>query len=295
MKYVSLILTIAFFTSCCGTNQASRNNSQNDSSEDVSLETFEETMIVMEESSEMTSEEVATEDEVEEELSPVVNVTTTAIIIEAFDHSQWHELLNKYVSDEGNVNYKSFKNDHSALKNYIKALGDNQPDQGWTKDDKLAYWINAYNAMTVDLIVRNYPIKSIKDIDDPWEQRLWQLGSKWYNLDEIEHQILRKMNEPRIHFGIVCASYSCPKLLNEALSATTLESQLSKATRDFLSDTKRNVIRENEVILSKIFQWFAKDFKQNGSLIDFLNQYTEVDIASNAKKKFMDYNWALNE
>jgi len=295
MKSLSLILILVIFSSCCGINQTTGNISQYESSEDASLETFEETMIVIEEESTMTSEEVIIEAEVEEEVSPEVEVVSTLIILEVFDHSEWNALLKKYVSNEGNVNYKGFKNDHLALKDYIAALGDNQPEQGWTKEDKLAYWINAYNAMTVDLIVRNYPIKSIKDIDKPWEQRLWQLGAKWYNLDEIEHQILRKMNEPRIHFGIVCASYSCPKLLNEAFTPTALEDQLSKATRDFLSDTKRNIISKNEIKLSKIFQWFAKDFKQNGSLIDFLNPYTEVTIASNAKKKFMDYNWALNE
>ena len=76
----------------------------------------------------------------------------------------------------------------------------------------LAFWMNAYNALTIDLILRNYPVDSIKDIKNPWDQRLWKLGDKWYNLNQIEHDILRKMDEPRIHFGIVCASFSCPKL-----------------------------------------------------------------------------------
>ena len=212
-----------------------------------------------------------------------------------FDHSIWNNLLQKYVSNDGKVNYKGFKNDRSKLKTYINLLSENTPTNSWTKNEKLAYWINAYNALTVDLIVRNYPVKSIKDIEDPWKQRLWKLGDKWYNLEEIEHQILRKMNEPRIHFAIVCASYSCPKLANEAYNAENLDVQLTKATKDFLADKKRNEITPNKIKLSKIFSWFAKDFKQNGSLINFLNQYAEVKISKNAKKTFKEYIWTLNE
>jgi len=121
------------------------------------------------------------------------------------------------------------------------------------------------------------------------------LGAKWYNLNEIEHQILRKMNEPRIHFAIVCASYSCPKLRNKTYTAADLENQLTSVTKAFLNDPERNFISENNLELSKIFQWFAKDFKQNGSLIDFLNRYSDIQISENSKKKFKDYNWTLNE
>ena len=103
------------------------------------------------------------------------------------------------------------------------------------------------------------------------------------------------MNEPRIHFAIVCASVSCPKLLNEAYTSEHLETQLTNATIAFLSDTERNVITENSIALSKIFQWFAKDFKQNGDIIDFINQYSDVKISEKAKKSFKDYNWDLNE
>jgi len=181
------------------------------------------------------------------------------------------------------------------LQQYITSLAENMPNNSWSRDDKLAYWINAYNALTVDLILRHYPINSIKDIKDPWKQRFWKLGDKWYNLDEIEHQIIRKMNEPRIHFALVCAAVSCPKLYNQAFTASNLEDDLSKLTREFLSDTSKNTITENSLKLSKIFNWFAKDFKQNGSLIDFLNTYTSVNISKSAKKRFNSYNWSLNE
>ena len=211
------------------------------------------------------------------------------------DHSIWEGLLKKYVSENGNVNYNGFKKDANLLNSYIDYLSTKVPSKNCTKQEILAFWINAYNALTVNLIIRNYPVKSIKDIKNPWGQRIWKLGDKMYDLEEIEHEILRKMNEPRIHFAIVCASYSCPKLQNEAFTAENLERQLTNAAKEFLADKKRNEISENSIKISKIFDWFSKDFTQNGSLIDYLNQFTDITIASNAKKGFKDYNWALNE
>jgi hypothetical protein len=258
MKYLSLFAILFIVTSCSGSPKVSDNSSLHKTSNETTTNSTKETSY-------------------------------------SFDHKLWNELLVKHVSKEGHVNYKGFIKDIELLQDYIKSLGNNMPTESWSKNEKLAYWVNAYNALTIDLIVKNYPVKSIKAIDDPWKQRLWNLGGKLYNLDEIEHQILRKMNEPRIHFGIVCASYSCPKLFNEAFTSDKLDLQLTKATRDFLADSERNIVSENELILSKIFKWFAKDFKQNGSLIDFINQYSDINISSNAKKTFKDYNWDLNE
>lgn len=216
---------------------------------------------------------------------------------EVFSHTIWNNLLQKHVSKEGVVDYKGFKKDHKELKKYIILLSGDDEDSGnnVSKEEKLAFWINAYNALTIDLILRNYPLKSIKDIKKPWDQRLWMIGYLWYNLNDIEHKILRKMNEPRIHFAINCASFSCPPLLNEAFTAEKLEQQLTQVTKVFLADSQRNTITANKIEISKIFKWFSKDFKQNGSLIDFLNQYSDVKINKNAKKSYKDYNWNLNE
>lgn len=277
MKYLSLFFTLLFVTSCNGYTKVSDNSPTG------------------KDSIEVTSNEVANTNELETSLNTNDINNTAAEVRLQFDHHQWNTLLSRHVSNNGNVNYKGFKRDIVLLQNYIGTLSENMPNETWSKEAKLAYWINAYNALTVDLIVKNYPIKSIKDIDNPWGQRLWNLGGTLYNLDEIEHKILRKMDDPRIHFGIVCASFSCPKLLNTAFTAEQLDEQLTTATRDFLSDTDRNNISENELNLSKIFQWFAKDFKQNGTLIDFIDQYSDINISPNAKKRYKDYNWALNE
>ncbi|MGV6827822.1 MAG: DUF547 domain-containing protein [Flavobacteriales bacterium] len=308
MKYTSLLLITLFITtSCCGAKEVSKTN--NETTQTIIQETFDpppvpnppkDTSIVVEE--ENTVPEIQTvEAPIEKEVINVIetqkepNKETPTVFQTVFDHSIWNDLLQENVSNNGHVNYKDFKSDGTKLKEYITSLSKNTPTSSWTKEDKLAYWINAYNALTVDLIVRNYPVKSIKDIKDPWDQRLWKLGDKWYNLNEIEHQILRKMNEPRIHFAIVCASYSCPKLQNTAFEASKLDSQLNQAVKEFLADPNRNEISKNSIKLSKIFSWFAKDFKQNGSLIDFLNQYAEVQISKKAKKSFKEYNWNLNE
>lgn len=210
-------------------------------------------------------------------------------------HELWSELLAKHVSNSGEVNYKSFAKDSVKLKEYISYLAKNTPSKNTAKNEKLAYWINLYNALTVDLIVHHYPIKSIKDIKNPWKQRLWKTANLSYNLDEIEHDILRKMNEPRIHFAIVCASISCPKLQNQAYTANLLETQLTKATKEFLADNTKNEITENELKLSKIFKWFTKDFETNGTVIDFINQYTTTTISGDAKINYKNYNWNLNE
>ncbi|TCK67432.1 uncharacterized protein DUF547 [Winogradskyella wandonensis] len=206
-----------------------------------------------------------------------------------------NNILQNYVSENGEVNYSEIKNDRTDLDIYIDYISENLPEDSWSKNEKLAYWINAYNALTIDLILRNYPIKSIKDIKDPWDQRFWKFGEKWINLNQIEHEILRKMDEPRIHFAIVCASFSCPKLQNKAFTASNLDTQLTNATKEFLADKNRNIISADKLQLSKIFKWFAKDFKTDGNLIDFLNKYTEVEISSGAKKSFLDYNWDLND
>jgi Protein of unknown function, DUF547 len=213
---------------------------------------------------------------------------------QVFDHSPFNELLQNHVSEKGVVSYTGFQKNNKKLRAYIASLSETMPDESWSKNEKLAYWMNAYNAMTIDLILRNLPLKSIKDIDKPWDQRLWKLGEKWYNLDEIEHQILRKMDEPRIHFGINCASYSCPPLLNEAFTAEKVDAQLDFLANTFINDSTRNTISRDSVEISKIFNWFSKDFKQNGSIIDYLNQYANRTISANAKVRYKDYNWELN-
>lgn len=224
-----------------------------------------------------------------------IEETITDEIKEAFDHTEWNSLLTQHVSSTGQVNYKGFKSDRVKLKVYLDQLSIELPNDNWTKEDELAYWMNAYNAFTVKLIIDNYPVKSIKDIKDPWDARFFKMGDRWRNLNEIEHKILRKMGDARIHFGINCASFSCPTIHNKAFTAANVNETLDELAKNFINDKRHNEISANQIKLSKIFQWFAKDFKENGSLIDFLNQYSEIKINKNARKSFKKYNWTLNE
>ncbi len=211
------------------------------------------------------------------------------------NHSQWNALLQKHVSEKGNVNYKGFKKDSKQLQLYLDELALKTPSKNESKNAVLAYWINAYNAFTVKLIVDNYPTKSIKDLPNAWGNKFITLAGKKYSLETIEHEILRKMNEPRIHFAINCASFSCPNLMNEAFTEANLESQLQKTAKDFINDKTKNTIGADKIEISKIFDWFADDFKTKGTLIDYLNQYSAVKINTNAKIRFKEYNWSLNE
>jgi hypothetical protein len=297
--FLILITTLVFTSSCCGTQKIVQN--QNIANNVIAI--VSELPDAIEDPSELATPKPTLKDNsIEVSLGEDGTVsedgiteTTEITYAEAFDHAIFNDLLKKHVSSDGNVNYNGFKSDFKTLQSYIDLLKTYQPIDRWTKEDKFAYWINAYNALTIDLILRNYPTKSIKDIKDPWDQRLWELGEKSYNLNDIEHEILRKMNEPRIHFAIVCASVSCPKLQNEAFTALNLEEQLTNATKEFLKDTSKNELSENNIKLSKIFKWFKKDFEQNGSLIDFFNQYSEVSVSNGAKKSYKDYNWDLND
>ena len=298
MKYL-IYFSFSFFLLACSANKAvtqapEQTIPSNLPAVNTEPEKTEEIELVKESSEAETPANNATKETVSQ--TDIIEETTKKEIVAT--HTLWNDLLQKHVSDAGQVNYKAFKTDKAKLLSYIQGLNLIYTDASFTslsREETLAFWINAYNALTVDLILKNYPIKSIKDIDKPWDQRFWELGDKWFNLSDIEHEILRKMDEPRIHFAIVCASVSCPKLQNTAFTASNLETQLTNATKEFLSDPERNELSENSIKISKIFQWFSKDFKQDGDIIDFLNQYSDVEISAKAKKSFKDYNWNLNE
>lgn len=221
-------------------------------------------------------------------------------------HQIWDQLVKTHVKPNGMVDYKEFIKDKAKLEQYLKLISENAPDRKtWSKNQQLAYWINAYNAFTVKLIVDNYPTQSIRDlgpklkiplIKDVWHYKFFKIGGVESSLDEIEHSIIRKeFDEPRIHFAINCASVSCPPLLNEAFVPEKLDSQLQKVAITFINDPTRNKITPDAVQISSIFLWFKGDFTKKGSLIDFLNLYSKVKIKSNAKISHLDYNWNLNE
>jgi hypothetical protein len=219
-------------------------------------------------------------------------------------HGEWDALVKKHVSKNGMVDYQGFLKDKKQLQVYLDKLSANRPTSKWSKNEKLAFWINAYNAFTVKLIVDHYPVKSIKDIKKgiPFVNSVWDIafipmGKEKIDLNYIEHTILRKeFKDPRIHAAINCASFSCPLLRNEAYTAVRLDEQLNDAMRRFVNDSQRNQLDKSNIKISKIFSWFAGDFKLNGSsVVDYLNKYAKKRVQPNAKIDFLEYQWELND
>ncbi|WP_040585705.1 DUF547 domain-containing protein [Spirosoma luteum] len=222
------------------------------------------------------------------------------------DHSIFDKLLKKYVNDKGLVNYKGFKSDVKTLDQYLDMLSKNPPASSWSKNEEMAYWINAYNAFTIKDVVKHYPIESIKDIGSkiqipfvttPWAEKFFTIGGEKMSLDNIEHGTLRKKyNDPRIHFALVCASISCPRLRNEAFTADKLDAQLNDQGSDFLNNPAKNKISKDAAKLSKYFDWYKGDFKDGGqSVVKWVNKYSTTKITDNTKIDYLDYNWNLNE
>jgi uncharacterized protein DUF547 len=245
----------------------------------------------------------------------------------AFDPSYkaWDELLRKHVTyvQDGNasrVDYAGLAKDHAAL----KAVEDDFQKvtraefAAWSKAEQQAFLINAYNAFTLEKILRRYPdIKSIRDygsvFGNPWKDKFFTLFGEPANLDFIEHETLRKegvYDDPRVHVSVVCASIGCPMLRNEAFTAARLDAQMEDGMRRFLSDRTRNrynaATRRLEV--SKIFDWYGKDFEKGhkgytsvkaafAKYADQLADKPEDRAAIRAQAvgvAFLDYDWSLN-
>ncbi|WP_276388547.1 DUF547 domain-containing protein [Eudoraea chungangensis] len=206
----------------------------------------------------------------------------------------WDSLLSRHVDSKGNVDYKAFKDEEEDLEAYLQAMAQDIPNKNWSKAKTLAFYINLYNAATVNLIIKNYPINSIRDIKNPWGKKIVPQNGRLLSLGEIEHDILRKMDDPRIHFAINCASVSCPKLNNFAFSEKNLEEQLEKVSKEFILDSTKNIISQDSVVLSEIFKWYKKDFETNGSVLEYLSNYLNTPIAADAKIAYLKYDWNLN-
>jgi hypothetical protein len=232
--------------------------------------------------------------------------TTDSNTAAPVDHAAFDALLKKHVSAKGLVDYKGFKADEKPFNQYLETLSKNAPTDKWSKNEQMAYWINAYNAYTIRLILDNYPVKSIKDIgpknqipfvNTPWAKKFFSIGGTKTSLDNIEHGTLRKKyNDPRIHFALVCASISCPRLRNEAYTAAKLDAQLEDQGRDFLNDPTKNKPGKDKAQLSNYFNWYKGDWKQNGqSVVKWVNKYSTTKITDNTDVSFLDYNWNLNQ
>lgn len=211
----------------------------------------------------------------------------------------YNSLLQKHVDKQGNVDYKGLKTDEARLDMYMEYLAATSPNKTWSVNKQKAFWINAYNAYTLKIILENYPLKSITKIKKKgktaWKIPFVKVGNKLYTLDHIEHKILRKnLFDPKIHVGVNCASISCPKLSNIAFTEENIEAELTRLMNDFVNDPSKNKLSKKKVQISSIFDWFKEDFTKNNSVIDYLNTFSEIEINSNAKINYLKYDWSLN-
>jgi Protein of unknown function, DUF547 len=231
----------------------------------------------------------------------------------ALDHSAWQQFLRRYVveSNDGinRVKYgKVSAADKALLKAYIGMLGETKVT-ALNASEQRAYWINLYNALTIDVVLDHYPIKSIKDISlggsifasGPWKKPLVSVEGRRLSLDNIEHDILRKLwPDPRNHYAVNCASMSCPNLMAKPFSAAELDRMLTQGARDYINHERGVRIGGQRVYLSRIYSWYRKDFGASDSeLIGHLSSFAAADL----KKKLAriesiggyDYDWELNE
>ena len=194
----------------------------------------------------------------------------------------------------------------AKLDQYLAELSRGDVDGDSPKAAKLAYWINAYNAVTLRGILREYPTTSIRNHTAKlWGYNIWEdlflvAGDKRWSLEAIEHEVLRKLGEPRIHFAIVCASIGCPRLLNEAYTPARVDAQLTTNARDFFAQPTNFRVAGDTVYLSSILDWFGEDFGDNtGAVLCRIRAWVPEDqrprLAGRLTVKYTDYDWGLNE
>ena len=242
----------------------------------------------------------------------------------AFDHGRWHSLLAEHVYpiNDGKstaVDYQGMSADRERLKRYLSRLSSVSQarfDQ-WPKQEQLAFLLNAYNAWTVELILRAWPdLESIKDLgglfSSPWSKKFVVLLGETRSLDDIEHTLIRgsgRYKDPRIHFAVNCASVGCPALRAEAYDGSDLEHQLDEQARQFLSDGSRNRMENDTIKLSSIFKWYREDFEKGWQGFERLEDFLLVHAGAlgisdavaiklkhrDAAIEFLDYDWRLNK
>ena len=248
-----------------------------------------------------------------------------------FSYDDYRAVLSRYVDDNGMVNYSSLKADRRQLDRFVQNLGalDRAEYDTWTQPEKLAFWINSYNALTLKVIIDNYPIKSsrlrsvlypknsIRQISGVWDKKKFRVMGESVTLDHIEHEIVRpKFRDPRVHMALVCAALGCPHLRNEPYTGSRLKEQFDDQTRTFLGHPQKFAINraQKKIFLSSIFKWFGDDFTVayppggnfahlNGPeksvlmfVSGYLNDSNKKYIFSEAVSiEYLDYDWTLNQ
>ena len=231
---------------------------------------------------------------------------------ERIDFSQWDALLKRYLksSPDGvnRVDYATFRTGGKAELESVIAKLTALPISSYARDEQMAYWINLYNAVTVQAILDHYPVDSIRDVDispglfadGPWDKELVSVEGEELSLNDIEHRILRPIwKDPRIHYAVNCASIGCPNLAIDAFEGDRLEAMLDTAARGYINDPRGVSIRGRKVTVSKIYDWFQEDFGgSTQSVLAHLKRYAAPELAKQLEAigdiSGTAYDWSLN-
>ena len=247
-----------------------------------------------------------------------VNSTQAIALAQSFNNGNYASVLSSYVNGSGLVNYQGLRANRQKLDAFATGLASVNPNtyQSWSNDDKIAFWLNAYNALTLKTIVDRNPRNSIREIPGVFNGIRFNIMGRSMSLDDIEHGTLRRsFNEPRIHMALVCASMSCPRLRKQPYTGANLSAQLNTQTKQFLSNPQNFRIdrNSNRVYVSSIFKWFGKDFEKtygtnqqstrlNGTeraVVNFISRYAlaadqQYLSQGNYRLSYVNYDWSLN-
>ena len=228
------------------------------------------------------------------------------------NHDGWDALLKRYVrTDKTGLNRFAYgrmtDSDKARLSGYVNKLT-KMKITGFTRDEQLAYWLNLYNSLTIKVIVDHYPVRSIRDIDispgifsnGPWGRKLVRVEGRELSLDDIEHRILRPIwRDPRIHYGVNCASIGCPNLQDRAFTGKNAGKLLNIGARQYINSPRGVSISKDKVTVSKIYSWFPYDFgnSEKGVLLHLI-KYADPKLAAQLRKlgriHDAEYDWGLN-
>jgi len=230
----------------------------------------------------------------------------------SIDHDNWQYLLDRYLltPDDSGIALFNYSDvtapDKQLLDDYIQQLSGIDISV-YSDNEQRAYWINLYNAYTVDLILDNYPVDSIREIESgwldfgPWDEKLLTVNGQLMSLNDIEHGTLRKRwPDPRIHYAVNCASIGCPNLATRAYTANNLDDQLYAGALSFINSDRGMRFENDVLVVSSIYKWFAEDFGDNReSLLDHLKTYARPSMRKRLENYSgpirYEYDWGLNE
>ena len=225
-------------------------------------------------------------------------------------HDAWDGFLKRHIKEKDGINLLGYgsvtADDKMALKDYIKELADVRV-RSLNRDEQLAYWVNIYNALTVDLILDNYPVASIRDVSTglfsggPWSDEIVFIEGENLTLNDIEHRILRPIwKDPRLHYAVNCASIGCPNLATDAFTAANAEELLEAGARAYVNHPRGAFVSSGSLRVSSIYEWFQEDFGGSDTgVLEHLRKYAEGSLAAElgSIKSIGDdtYDWNLNE